>query len=710
MNKKITLITLAFLLGFSFSNFAQCLLLPTSIDQRIDEASVVVEGKIIAATTFRGEKINLIYTNYEIEVFRIFKGDVSTSTIEMVAEGGILDDEMVVATPSFEGKVGQTGIYILTRYKGSVIDNSRPNLLIGVAANASCINFDTYHNRAVDVFGEAFDTIENLHQRIAGITHKNEIIKDLPTAQNSPLLVPSITSFTPATVTAGTETLLTITGTGFGATAGSVFFDNPDDGTGGVLANYTESSPFHIQSWTDTEIQVWVPSRSGTGKFYIQDSSGGQSGLSAGTLTVIYNISNVNSGGSSFRTFFIDDACDGDGGYIFSYSTSTANSGVNFVTESSGAAKDAFDRALSTWQDNGFAAYAGVDCGTTTIQLPGNDGINIVSFDNSTNPLGGSTLGTGYSQFSRCGSSEWEIVGIDIVFKRNGTGPTWQYGPSLPSAGESDFESVALHELGHNHQLGHVIDNGAVMHFSITTGTSNRVLGSEDMAGGNDVETVSVNYNPPVFNCGAGNNFNCNRDYVVYSTSNDCALVALPIELLSFTGKQQNESILLDWKTSSEENNDFFTLEHSIDGYEFEFLTEVDGKGNSTITTDYRFIHENPTIGTNYYRLSQTDFDGTHKVADVIAVDYKSDKVVATVVPNPIRQNEINLQYTSPQATEVEIEVIDMTGKVLIQTTVSVSEGENNIQLPAQSWASGVYYLRTIQNQTIKSIKFVKTN
>jgi hypothetical protein len=151
-------------------------------------------------------------------------------------------------------------------------------------------------------------------------------------------------------------------------------------------------------------------------------------------------------------------------------------------------------------------------------------------------------------------------------------------------------------------------------------------------------------------------------------------------------------------------------LEHSLDGYEFEFLGEMDGKGNSTITNDYRFVHLDPTVGTNYYRLSQTDFDGTSKVADVIAIDYKSDEIVATVIPNPIRQNEINLNYISPQNSEVDIEVIDMTGKVLIQTTVSVLEGENNIQLPAQNWSSGIYYLRTIQNQTIKSIKFVKTN
>jgi len=185
---------------------------------------------------------------------------------------------------------------------------------------------------------------------------------------------------------------------------------------------------------------------------------------------------------------------------------------------------------------------------------------------------------------------------------------------------------------------------------------------------------------------------------------------ALPIELLTFIGNQQNESTLLNWKTSTEINNDYFTLEHSVDGYNFEYLAKVDGKGNSTVINDYRFVHLDPTVGTNYYRLSQTDFDGTEKVADVIAVDFKSGQIVATVIPNPIRQNEINLQYTSPQNANVEVEVIDMTGKVLIQKIISVVEGENNIMLPAQNWSSGVYYLRTIQSQTIKSIKFVKTN
>lgn len=235
MNKKIALIALSFLISFPFAIFAQCLLLPTSIDQRVEEASIVFEGKIIEKSTFRGEKVNLIYTNYEIEVYRIFKGEISSTTIDMVSAGGRLGDEMTVATPSFKGEVGQTGVFMLRTYRGNVIDNSRPNLLIGVAENASIINYHPNKDSSNDAFGESFDTHEKLYQRIAGITHQNELIKNLPSAQKGTVLVPSITSFTPTTVTAGTETLLTITGTGFGGTAGTVFFDSPNDGSGEVI-------------------------------------------------------------------------------------------------------------------------------------------------------------------------------------------------------------------------------------------------------------------------------------------------------------------------------------------------------------------------------------------------------------------------------------------------------------------------------------------
>ncbi|MFK8005248.1 MAG: reprolysin-like metallopeptidase [Saprospiraceae bacterium] len=345
-----------------------------------------------------------------------------------------------------------------------------------------------------------------------------------------------------------------------------------------------------------------------------------------------------------------------------------------------------------------------------------------VSFNSSsvcTNWLSSNVSYTGSVNYSNSNSRALE-KGKQYVLVISGfsTGNTGTYNISITSSGTGQvFDNSNFPASGY--ASTYVIVNnttGNIVAFDANTDLSNGITypaesytihGVVNLGGINLASYVGGSF--ANFQAAISNSTIC-ADLSSNSVAVTIVPTALPIELLSFTGKQQNETTLLNWKTSTEINNDFFTLEHSLNGYQFEFLTKVDGKGNSTITSDYRFVHQNPTVGTNYYRLSQTDFDGTTKEAGVIAVDFKSDKVVATVIPNPIRQNEINLNYISPQNSEVEIEVIDMTGKVLIQTTVPVSEGENNIQLPIQNWASGVYYLRTIQNQTIKSVKFVKTN
>ena len=711
MNKTLSALVFAMLVFSTFYSTAQCLLLPTSIDQRINESNIIVEGKIIGTNTFRGEKVNLIYTNYKIEIYKIFKGDISSSTIELVGEGGVLGNEMTVVTPSFEGQIGQTGIFMMRNYQGDLIDNTRSTLLLGVAANASSIIYHPDLKKAKDIFGEKFKNLDQLYTRISKITHQNKFVKRLPIySQKDPEFIPGITNISPLTVTAGTETLITITGTAFGATVrGLVYFGDADNGGGGFIP----AKDYHVQSWSDTEIQIWVPSGAGTGKIYVRDTLAGESSpLSAQTLTVTYNISNLTSGGIDYRAHLIDDDCDGDGGYQLLYSTSTANGGVNFVTEGSGVVMDAFERALETWQGNGFSAYASsANCGTTTVQNPSDDGNNIIAFDNNVNALPGSVIGTGYSTYWRCGPSQWELTDIDIIFKRTGTGVDWNYAFISPvPSGKTDFETVALHELGHLHQLGHVIDNGAVMHWQILTGTSNRTLGTEDQAAGNYVELNSVNYNPPIAGCSTSSyDFTCARQYLVYNSSNDCAFGPVPIELSFFNAKLANQTVDLNWQTATEINNDYFILEHSTDGVSYEVLTTINGHGNTADLKDYQYIHANPSIGTNYYRLSQTDFDGTMEYVGLEVVNLKSDAFVLAIAPNPVRQDVLNLNYASPSELNIEIEVIDMTGRVLLQDVFIANEGQSQFNLPLNHLSYGVYFLRTKQAQNIQTIRFVKT-
>ena len=78
----------------------------------------------------------------------------------------------------------------------------------------------------------------------------------------------------------------------------------------------------------------------------------------------------------------------------------------------------------------------------------------------------------------------------------------------------------------------------------------------------------------------------------------------------------------LDWSTASERNNDYFTIERSASGQDFEEVARVDGAGNSVSTVNYTDRDPWPLPGTSFYRLRQTDFDGTTSVSNMVPVSY----------------------------------------------------------------------------------------
>lgn len=102
-------------------------------------------------------------------------------------------------------------------------------------------------------------------------------------------------------------------------------------------------------------------------------------------------------------------------------------------------------------------------------------------------------------------------------------------------------------------------------------------------------------------------------------------IVNLPIELLSFNGKALEDRIMLDWSTATERNNDYFTVEKSYDLATWDVVGTASGAGTSLSTRDYTMSDRNPLPGWNYYRLSQTDYDGTHVVVGNVAVMWGVD-------------------------------------------------------------------------------------
>jgi DNA processing protein len=131
---------------------------------------------------------------------------------------------------------------------------------------------------------------------------------------------PNSITFTPTSITAGTKSVLTINGSGFGATKGSVSFSDADEGG----TEFYEALDTQVLTWTDTQITVEVPSRAGTGIIRVTDSSNGFDD-SNDILTVSYSEINIISNQApqgpnagldvAYQTRHVND--DGSGGYTW---------------------------------------------------------------------------------------------------------------------------------------------------------------------------------------------------------------------------------------------------------------------------------------------------------------------------------------------------------------------------------------------------------
>ena len=137
--------------------------------------------------------------------------------------------------------------------------------------------------------------------------------------------------------------------------------------------------------------------------------------------------------------------------------------------------------------------------------------------------------------------------------------------------------------------------------------------------------------------------------------------IVLPSSLISFQGTYINSKSELSWQTASEQNNSHFTLSHSTDGYQFNVIGTVAGSGNSSEIRDYRFIHNYPHPGMNYYKLKSTDYNGKEYSKGIVAIEAEFNFSFYNSVTYTIE-----LSYAS------DIEIFSMDGK-LIQSSLNTS-------------------------------------
>ena len=165
----------------------------------------------------------------------------------------------------------------------------------------------------------------------------------------------------------------------------------------------------------------------------------------------------------------------------------------------------------------------------------------------------------------------------------------------------------------------------------------------------------------------------------------------LPIELLYFDGEIVAEDNLLTWATVSEQNNDYFTLERSRNGLNFEVLGIIAGAGTSTNTLHYNQFDYDPFDGTSYYRLKQTDFDGQYMYSQIIALNRGIQQaVLSDLFPNPAN-NSVNFELNTPKSGTVNVDMFDNTGRLIATQIYEAHAGSNNFNIDISQFARGVY-------------------
>jgi len=191
-----------------------------------------------------------------------------------------------------------------------------------------------------------------------------------------------------------------------------------------------------------------------------------------------------------------------------------------------------------------------------------------------------------------------------------------------------------------------------------------------------------------------------------YSVSKAVNCSKLPIELISFKGEALENGNILKWLTAAEINNEFFTIESSANGVDFKQLTTLKGQGNTSSTSSYSYLDRTANKGLTYYRLSQTDFDGTTVEVGIISVERGETPFnITDVYPIPTA-DFINMDFMAPEQSVVDIEIYDLVGNTIEIHSVT-SLGHNLLNLNVASYPSGVYFISVVSDENKAIRKFV---
>lgn len=176
----------------------------------------------------------------------------------------------------------------------------------------------------------------------------------------------------------------------------------------------------------------------------------------------------------------------------------------------------------------------------------------------------------------------------------------------------------------------------------------------------------------------------------------------LPIELIYFQALRNDFKVDLLWATASETNNDYFELERSINGQNWESIGRVSGAGNSNFQLNYRFTDEQAYMGLSYYRIKQVDYDNGYSYSPIRHVNLISTGLFTVVVSN----GKVTVFNSTEQETEMEMELVHASGKRHYMVKWTLQPGYNTYDLKI-NLLNNFYILKYQSTQTSGYLRFV---
>ncbi|WP_167855292.1 matrixin family metalloprotease [Hymenobacter wooponensis] len=654
-----------------------CSLLALDPIKRANTVPLIIEGEVLESRGFRGAN-GRIFTANRVRVYKLLKGNAAAE-LTLITEGGTVDLDRQELTNTLSVVTGEQGVFFLepATFPGTALAGPA---WAAYGSQQGFVRYDLGGATAAEPFRTYPALDDELYRQLAPgaqprLVQANPGLETALQRRNMPntaakVLAPVIGLLSPLTITAGTGAVLTINGSGFGNARGngSVEFRNADDGG----ASYTKITDADYVSWSDSRIQVLVPSytstgnTAGTGTVRVTTTDQ-QQVVSVAAVTIIYAATNAQDNASKARSVPGELNQNTRGGYTFRFDPSFA---------ANTAASTSWQRALVSWR-----CQTGVnwEVGTTRTKTGvADDNENSVGFDSGTdlpaNVLGRTTsyytgryLDDARTRVSFC------VKEIDTQFD---DAAAWQFGPGNPSASQIDFESVALHELGHAQQLSHLILPRAVMHYAVSRGQVSRTLNAaSDIAGGRYVlRTRSF------VNAGCGS-----------SSMLPAPLTGQFVEFVAGVGT------VLQWTTRDECFLSGFVVERASADTTAGW-TVVGNVAAGASGGAYRFTDAQPLTGLSYYRLRVRRPDNSlDQVTPLAATDNATTANDVAFYPNPVQGAEtpVSLQYQARGTSgELTLRFYDAIGRYLGGTVLTYQPGLNILPVRLPTLRSGIYVAR----------------